>query len=465
MQFHWRRKRGEHPPQTNKTHKATRKNQQKETNDKETTKQKSVEWEHHNTHGEKWCDQATFVPRTEQAIRWKQQEDNQKTSPDGPTGAKAKKSQCRNPGSPQPGSRRSHCEAVQAWQAPMHIDHVDMPGEWKRGGETTVRHTEWKRKSLNPPASQSPLMCALAITIKSSHGELRANGDGCALVQWGMSLSAADARHEIKLLGWLNIGVSWGRKFPPCHCGCYFPPTQYVLPVQVKIEKPTTGTLPWRFEHVSVIWLGWPTRGTLPRRRGHIGLVEYPLENWAICNPLVYEGQFGQRSRQLLWHEVTWAAVSGSPLIWSVSFDFRQLACAISCINCNCCVVTVRSITLARASTLTCSLLRQLFAAWRVLLSWSLINPSRSTFCCIRLRTSSRCCWVSCSFFEYARSNRRSRASFLPGWVGACDCSGIALLALPRCWGESKKVHWEKTATGPWLDVLWHHPTLHCAMN
>ena len=160
-----------------------------------------------------------------------------------------------------------------------------------------------------------------------------------------------------------------------------------------------------------------------------VGPPQYPLRICYICNPLVYEGQFGQRSRQLLWHEVTWAALSGSSLIWSVSFDFRQLVCAISCMNCNCRVVTVRSITLARASTLTCSLLRQLFAAWKVLLSWSLINPSRGTSCC------------------------------------DCDCSGIALLALPRCWGESKKVHWGETATGPWLDVLWHHPTLHCAMN
>ena len=41
-------------------------------------------------------------------------------------------------------------------------------------------------------------------------------------------------------------------------------------------------------------------------------------------------------------------------------------------INCNCCAVTVCSITLVRPSTLTCSLLRQLFAAWRVLLERSI---------------------------------------------------------------------------------------------
>ena len=173
----------------------------------------------------------------------------------------------------------------------------------------------------------------------------------------------------------------------------------------------------------------------------------------------------GQRSRQLLRHEVTSEVSSGSLLIWFAPFDFRQWVCAMSCINCICRMATVRSITLARASTLTCSLLRQLFAAWRVLLSWALISPSSGTVCCIRLHTSSRCCWVSCSFSAYARSERRSRVSFLPVGVGACDRFGIALLAVPLWSGKPKKVNWEETATGPWLDVLWHHPTLHCAMN
>ena len=127
--------------------------------------------------------------------------------------------------------------------------------------------------------------------------------------------------------------------------------------------------------------------------------------------------------------------LSVSSLIWSVPFDFRQWVCAISCMNCICCVVTVRSMTLARASTLTCSLLRQLFAAWRALLSWALISPSRGTVCCMRLLTSSRCCWVSWSFSAYARSERRSRESFLPVEVGVCDFFGIALLALPMIRG------------------------------
>ena len=108
----------------------------------------------------------------------KQQKETTKNITEWADRCQAKKSQCRNPGSPQLGSRRSQCEAVQAWQAPTHIDHVDMPGVWKDGCETTVRHKEWK-KQLHPPSSQSPLMCALAI-IKISH---RVN---CALVQWGM---------------------------------------------------------------------------------------------------------------------------------------------------------------------------------------------------------------------------------------------------------------------------------------
>ena len=68
---------------------------------------------------------------------------------------------------------------------------------------------------------------------------------------------------------------------------------------------------------------------------------------------------------------------------WSGLCHLTWRCCAMSCMNCICCVIIVCSITLARASTLTCSLLRQLFVAWSVLLSWAHISPSRGTLCCI----------------------------------------------------------------------------------
>ena len=174
---HWRNGRKQSKQKrktTTKTKGGQTPNQKAET--KTTTKK-------HNQHTNKKpaveCIETSTAHRSEKVWRWQlvyhlpsrpsvgnQKEQTNKNHKDGPSGAKAKKSQCRNPGSPQPGSRRSHCEAVQAWLAPMHIDHVDMPGEWKRGGETTVRHTEWKRSNKKqPPASQSLLMCTLAIIL------------------------------------------------------------------------------------------------------------------------------------------------------------------------------------------------------------------------------------------------------------------------------------------------------------
>ena len=147
----------------------------------------------------------------------------------------------------------------------------------------------------------------------------------------------------------------------------------------------------------------------------------------------------GLRQVSYSCNEFTCVALFGVPLLWSVSFGCRQLDCAISCMSCNCRAVTACSMTLARASTLTCRLLRHLFAAWRVLLSCALINPSSGTFCCIRLHTSSRCCWVSCNFSAYARSRRSSRASF----------HGLAALFVMGPRSHSDK----QTATGPWLDV------------
>ena len=86
-----------------------------------------------------------------------------------------------------------------------------------------------------------------------------------------------------------------------------------------------------------------------------IGLVECLCENCAncaICTSLLCEGQFSDQA--VSYMSSTSEVLSVSSLIWSVPFDFRQWVCAISCMNCICCVVTVRSITLARASTLTC---------------------------------------------------------------------------------------------------------------
>ena len=367
-----------------------------------------VQWDINRAPQWKGVKMAACVPSIEQAIHWKPKRTDQKHHKDGPWGAKAKKSQCRNPGSPQPGSRRSHCEAVQAWLAPMHIDHVDMPGEWKRGGETTVRHTEWKRRNNEPPpVSQSPLMCALTVILMF------------LLIESCMRIEMAVGSVAVAVLS--HDSQEMKRWLPPRYCSWLFPLTPYVLPFPVLSLKKANNRYP------AVV--AWVHRA-----------VENTPEHWAICNPLTWEQQFGWiESSQLRLHEVACVATSGSPLLWSVSLNCRQLDCAISCTNCSCCVVTVCSMTLARASTLTCRLLRHLFAAWRVLLSLALINPSRGTFCCIRLHTSSRCCWVSCNFSAYARSKRRSRASFLPCWVGTCDWSGMALLALQRCWCGSKE--------------------------
>ena len=203
-------------------------------------------------------------------------------------------------------------------------------------------------------------------------------------------------------------------------------------------RQPRAGTLPWRHVHGLVVCLI------------ELSYLQFTCRGTSI-NYSGMRSQLGHRQAD------SW--------FWFVSFDFWQCFCALSCMNCICCVVTVCSITLARASTLTCSLLRQLLVAWRVLLSWALISLSRGTLCSIRLHTSSRFCWVSWSFSAYVRSEKRSRVSFLPVGFGACDCFGIALLALPFDSGAFGIVNWEETATGPWLDVLWHHPTLHCTQR
>ena len=100
-------------------------------------------------------------------------------------------------------------------------------------------------------------MCALAI-IKTSHGEFRTNDDSCTLVQSGMLWSKVDVQSDC-MRETTELSHHWCELkgiVPSGHCGCYFPPTHYVLPEQVKIEKPTTGTLPWRFEDVSAISMG-----------------------------------------------------------------------------------------------------------------------------------------------------------------------------------------------------------------
>ena len=103
----------------------------------------------------------------------------------------------------------------------------------------------------------------------------------------------------------------------------------------------------------------------------------------------------------------------------SVAFGLRQFDCALSCMSCNCFAVIVCSVMLARASTLTCRLFRQLFAACKVLLSCALIKPKSGTLCCSRLQTSSRFCWVSFNFSAYSRS--------IGGGL-ECHC-GLAVLA------------------------------------
>ena len=197
-----------------------------------------------------------------------------------------------------------------------------------------------RRQQQYLKASQSPLMCSLAIIIQGQYPIIMSVTEG----QMGTYHRGIAAAYVVLRMSLSSI-----------------------------IKQPTAGTLSWRFIKLA-------SRRVCQGNAVAAFIIRLMVAG--LCH-LPGSSSLGA-SRGLL---PSWNALLE---IWP--------CCARACMSCSCCEITVCSNTLASAATLTCNLWIQLFADWRVLLSWALMRPSSGTVCCIRVQTSSIFCWVSWSF-------------------------------------------------------------------
>ena len=142
-------------------------------------------------HSEKLVKRWQLVCHTTQAIH-KYQQETSKNHKDGGRWVPKQKShsaETRDPPSQDPGDHT--VKPCRHDSAPMHIDHVDLPREWKRVSETMVRHTEWKGPQNNRAKPLRVLSCVLWLSscYLCSDWRMQESRDCCGLLsRWGRAL-------------------------------------------------------------------------------------------------------------------------------------------------------------------------------------------------------------------------------------------------------------------------------------
>ena len=113
-------------------------------------------------HDDSLCAMTMMAPNRKQ-----KQRDTTRKPGANPEGVRSNKAQCRNQGSPQPGSPRSQRAAIQAWHSPWHFEaNTDNAGSQRKWWEELaqwngrVKHGlvwKWQQKLRHSGRTQSPL--------------------------------------------------------------------------------------------------------------------------------------------------------------------------------------------------------------------------------------------------------------------------------------------------------------------